>query len=100
MDHGEGSSTTRIVDDLLDDSLDVAIPLRVVNGTKSGCALAVLDVTLEDGTSSLTLGTDHTTHFESKIYSKAFERNVAGSSRKRKRKHERSADDDMKREDA
>jgi len=62
VDDGQGGATTGVVDDVLYDTLDVAITLGVVDRTELGSALAVLNVGLEDRPSSLPLGTDHTTH--------------------------------------
>merc|ERR1712121_105822 len=55
VDDGQGCATTGVVDDVLDDTLDVAITLGVIDRTELGSALAVLDVGLEDRPSSLPL---------------------------------------------
>jgi hypothetical protein len=59
----EGGAPARIVQDLGDHALDVAIALRCVELAQLGGALAVGVVALEDGASTLTLGTDDATHF-------------------------------------
>ena len=91
MDDGKGSATAGVMDDLFDDTLDVAVPLGIVDGPQSRGSLAMLHMTLEDGTSSLTLGTNHTSHF-TKLVAEIFKRKVEVSSRKRKRKSLASAD--------
>ena len=62
MDDGEGRSPARVVDDILDDALDVAVPLGVVDGAEGGRALTVLRVRLEDGAGALPLGADDSSH--------------------------------------
>jgi len=62
VDDGQRSAATGVVDDVLHDTLDVAITLGVIDRTELRSALTVLDVGLEDRPSSLPLGTDHTTH--------------------------------------
>lgn len=61
-DSGQRGSTTRVVDDLGDDSFKVAVALAEVEGAEAGRALAVVGVGLEDGTRTLTLSSDHTPH--------------------------------------
>merc|ERR1719239_1377360 len=56
------SATTRVVDDLLDNSLDVTMPLREVDSSESRLALPVLRVRHEDRARALPLGSDDTTH--------------------------------------
>ena len=63
VDNGERRTPARVVDDILHDALDVAIPLGVVDGPESGGPLPVLGVGLEDGAGTLPLGADNTTHF-------------------------------------
>lgn len=53
---GDGSTTTGVMDDVLDDAADVAVLLGVVNGTKLHGALAGAGVSVEDGGLALTLG--------------------------------------------
>ena len=62
VDDGEGRSPARVVDDILDDALDVAVPLGVVDGAEGGRALPVLRVGLEDGAGALPLGADDSSH--------------------------------------
>ena len=56
LDLGDRSATTGIVDDLLDNSTDVAVLLGVVDGTELHGTLAGADVSLEDGGLALALG--------------------------------------------
>jgi len=58
----QGGTSSGVVDDGLNQSLDVAVTLGVVQDTVLGGALAVLAVRLEDTSSSLTLSTNDTTH--------------------------------------
>mmetsp|Transcript_10669 Transcript_10669/g.20399 ORF Transcript_10669/g.20399 Transcript_10669/m.20399 type:complete len:219 (+) Transcript_10669:436-1092(+) len=60
---GHRGTTSGVVEDLLDDTLDVAVALREVKRAHLGGALAVRVVRLEDGAGgALTLGPDHTPH--------------------------------------
>jgi len=52
---GEGSSSSRIVDDLLDDSLDVSISLSEIERSVLSRSLSVVSVSLEDSSRSLSL---------------------------------------------
>jgi len=74
---GERRSASGVVDDVLDDALDVSMTLGVVDGAKAGGALAMFVVRREDGTRSLTLRSNHSTHFltffKSKKYFKQIE---------------------------
>ena len=63
MDNGERRAPAGVVDDILHDALDVAIPLGVVDGPEGGGPLPVLGVGLENGAGTLPLGADNTTHF-------------------------------------
>ena len=54
-DLGERSTTSRVVDDLADDALDVSIALREVERAELGGTLAVGGVGAEDATSTLPL---------------------------------------------
>jgi len=56
LDLGDGGTTPRIVEDLLDDAPDVPAPLSVVDRTELDGALARPGVRLEDGGLSLSLG--------------------------------------------
>jgi len=64
---GHRSSTSRIVEDLLDDTTDIAATFGVVDGTKFDSTLASADVRLEDGgfTPSLGLNVPTTTRLVS-----------------------------------
>lgn len=62
-DASERRTTPRVVDDLSDDSLEVAVALAEVEGTEASRALPVVGVGLEHGTRSLTLCSDDATHF-------------------------------------
>jgi len=55
LDLGNGSTSARVVDDLLDDSTDVTMTLSVVEGAKLHGALASAHVSLEDGGLTLPL---------------------------------------------
>jgi hypothetical protein len=59
----ERCATARVVDDLSDDALLVAIALAEVKRAEAGRSLAVMGVGLEHRPCSLTLCPDHTTHF-------------------------------------
>ena len=61
-DLGERRTTARIVDDIGDHTLKVTISLAEVEAAKPGRTLAAVGVGLEDGTSTLTLGTNHSSH--------------------------------------
>merc|ERR1719443_1039023 len=63
VDDGEGSATAGVVDDVLHHTLNVSIPLGVVDRPELGSSLAVLHIGPEDGPCSLPLSTDDTTHF-------------------------------------
>jgi hypothetical protein len=64
---GHRSSTSRIVEDLLDDTTDIAATFGVVDGTKFHSTLASADVGFEDGgfTPSLGLNSPRTTRLVS-----------------------------------
>jgi len=62
LDLGEGSATTGIVDNLLDDSTNVTGTLGEIEGAQLGGTLSQTSVRLEDS-SRLTLSTNDTTHF-------------------------------------
>lgn len=59
---GERGATAGVVDDIGDDTLEVAVPLAEVEGAEACRPLAVVGVRLEDGARSLTLSTNHTSH--------------------------------------
>lgn len=59
----ERRATPRVVDDLGDDALEVAVALAEVEGAEAGRALPVVGVGLEHRTRSLTLCPDNATHF-------------------------------------
>ena len=61
-DSGKRGTATRVVDDLSDDALEVAVALAEVEAAEPGGALTVVGVGLEDGPSTLTLSSDYTTH--------------------------------------
>lgn len=66
-DSGQRSSAARIVDDLGDDALEVAVSLAKVEGPEPGRTLAVVSVGLEDGPGTLTLSSDDATHLETTV---------------------------------
>mmetsp|Transcript_22499 Transcript_22499/g.37052 ORF Transcript_22499/g.37052 Transcript_22499/m.37052 type:complete len:312 (+) Transcript_22499:1157-2092(+) len=55
LDLGNGSTTTRVVHDVLDNTTDVSTTFSVVDGTKLHGSLAGADVSLEDGGLTLPL---------------------------------------------
>ena len=56
------STTTGIMNDVLHDTLDVAVSFGIVDGSEPGGSLPVFRVRHEDWTCSFTLSTNHTTH--------------------------------------
>jgi len=65
---GERSATSRIVDDFLHDTLDVAGPLGIVEVAEAHGTLAVLRVRLEDGPGAFTLRANAHTHGRSGLH--------------------------------
>ena len=61
LNNGEGGTTTRIVNNVLDDTLHVSVALSKVERAELGSALPVLGVGLENGTTTPTASTDNTT---------------------------------------
>lgn len=61
-DLGKRSTTTRVVDDIGDDPFQIPISLAEVEAAESSGTLAVMGVGLEDGTSTLTLCTNYSSH--------------------------------------
>ena len=61
LNNSKGSSTTGIVDDLLDHALHIAVALGKVQGTEPSSTLPVLGVGLEDRTTTSTASTNNTT---------------------------------------
>ena len=61
-DLGERRTTAWIMDDIDDHTLKVTISLVEVEAVKPGSALAALGVGLEDRTSTLSLGTNQSSH--------------------------------------
>lgn len=61
---GKGCTTAGVVDDLCDHTLQVAVALAEVERPEASRTLPVVGVGLEDGSRSLTLCPNHTTHFE------------------------------------
>lgn len=61
-DASERRSATRVVHDLGDHSLEVAVALPEVEAAEAGRSLAVVGVGLEDRPRTLTLSTNDTTH--------------------------------------
>jgi len=60
---GKRSTTTRVVDNRLDDTTNVTVAFGIVQSTELGGSLTTLYVGLEDTSSTLTLSTNNTTHF-------------------------------------
>lgn len=63
FDLGKGSTTTGIVDDFLDDTADVTLTFGEIQSAKFSGTLAMLGVSLEDSSVTLTLGSNDATHF-------------------------------------
>lgn len=61
-DLGERRAAARVMDDVGDHALEVAVALPEVQAPEASRALAVVRVGLEDRACSLTLRTDHTSH--------------------------------------
>ena len=61
-DPGQRGAPTRIMNNLSDDSLEVAVALAEVQAPEPGRTLAVVGVRLEYGPSALALCSDHPTH--------------------------------------
>lgn len=62
LDLGEGSTTAGIVDDLADDTANVALALGKVQVAQLGSALAMVGVALEDTSLTLALSSNDATH--------------------------------------
>merc|ERR1719449_106346 len=62
MDDSKGSTTTWVMDNVSDHTLDVSVSLSIVDSSEGGLALPMLGVSSEHGPSALSLGSDHTTH--------------------------------------
>ena len=58
MNDGQRCTTTGVMDNVFDDSLDVAVTFGVIYGPEFGGSLAALGVRCEDGASTLTLGSE------------------------------------------
>lgn len=63
-DLGQGSTTTRVMDDLPHHTLDVVVALSGIKHTVLGSTLAVGVVGLEHRPPTLTLGPDNATHLQ------------------------------------
>jgi len=59
---GERSTTTRIVDDFLDQTLHVTVTFSIVEGAKLGSSLSVLGLRGEDSSTTFTLTSYDTSH--------------------------------------
>merc|ERR1719384_3099199 len=62
-DLSKGSTTARVVDDVLDDTLDVAMTLSIIYSPQTSSSLPVLGMCLEYTTRTLSLTSDNATHF-------------------------------------
>merc|ERR1711962_211525 len=58
----EGCTSVGVMNDILDHALDVTVSLSVIDGAELSRALAMLGVSLEHTSRSLTLRSDHATH--------------------------------------
>ena len=63
LDSGKGSTSARVVDDVLNDTLDVTVSLGEIEGSVLGGALSGSRTGLEDASGTLTTGSDDTSHF-------------------------------------
>ncbi|GIX63879.1 uncharacterized protein BcabD6B2_33140 [Babesia caballi] len=70
VDVDERSPTTRVVDNLLHDTTDVAVVLRIVEPAKLGGALAEVDVGLEHRATTLTLTCRGVSNIFSKMHNR------------------------------
>jgi len=68
-DYRQRGTTTGVMDNFLNDTLDVSLSLGKVDGPQFGGPLAMLVVRLEDASCSLTLGSDNSSHCSSKVLS-------------------------------
>jgi len=59
---GQRSSSTRIMDDLFDETFDVTVSLGVINGSQAGLTLSVLGDGLKDASTTFSLTPDNTSH--------------------------------------
>merc|ERR1719260_480954 len=62
LDDGQRRSSTRVVDDVLNDAFDVSVTLGIVGGPQSSGAFAMFVVGRKDRPRSLTLRTNDATH--------------------------------------
>eukprot|EP00303_Exanthemachrysis_gayraliae_P003916 CAMPEP_0206004230 /NCGR_PEP_ID=MMETSP1464-20131121/3840_1 /ASSEMBLY_ACC=CAM_ASM_001124 /TAXON_ID=119497 /ORGANISM="Exanthemachrysis gayraliae, Strain RCC1523" /LENGTH=348 /DNA_ID=CAMNT_0053377633 /DNA_START=162 /DNA_END=1204 /DNA_ORIENTATION=- len=62
LDARKRRAAARVVDDVRDHALDVALALRIVERAELRRTLAVVRVRLEDGAAAFALGADHATH--------------------------------------
>jgi len=62
-DAGERGTTTGVMNDFLDDTLDVAVSLSEIQRAELGSSFTVLVVALEDTTRTLALCSDDASHF-------------------------------------
>jgi hypothetical protein len=60
----KGSTTARVVNDFLDETLQVTVSLGKIVDSVSSRSLSVFVVALEDGTSTLSLRSNNTTHVD------------------------------------
>jgi len=67
LNNGQRGSTAGVVDDVLHDSLDVSVTLRIIDSPQSGGALTMLIVGRKDRPGSLTLRTNDSTHLSTKF---------------------------------
>lgn len=61
-DNGQRSTTSWVMDDLLNDSLQITITFRVVQRSELGRSFSVFSMGLEDTPSALTLASNNSTH--------------------------------------
>merc|ERR1719466_203460 len=67
LDDGQRRAASGVVNDVFDDAFDVAVAFGVVGGAEAGGAFSMFVVRREDRSRSLTLRSNHSTHFLSFI---------------------------------
>jgi len=62
LNDSQGRSSSGVVNDILDDSLDVSMTFGIIRGAKTSGAFAMFVVRRENRTRTLSLGSNHSTH--------------------------------------
>lgn len=68
VNNGEWSTTSRIVDDVFDDTLDITISFGIINSSEPGRSLPIFGVSDKNRSGSFTLCADDTTHLISRFF--------------------------------